>query len=105
MEKNLISVAIAFLLAIAACSGQQLTEASSQPSSSKPAGTGSPFAGSISQPLVKNMYTADPSAHVFNGKIFIYPSHDIEANIAENDNGDHFNMKDYHIFSLDKIGG
>ena len=26
--------------------------------------------------LVTNIYTADPSAHVFNGKIYIYPSHD-----------------------------
>ncbi|MDB5211421.1 MAG: family 43 glycosylhydrolase, partial [Sediminibacterium sp.] len=29
----------------------------------------------ISQPLVKHIFTADPSAHVFNGKIYIYPSH------------------------------
>jgi len=58
-----------------------------------------------SQPLVKHIYTADPSAHVFNGKIYIYPSHDIEAGVAENDNGDHFAMRDYHILSLDKIGG
>jgi hypothetical protein len=27
----------------------------------------------ISQPLVKHMYTADPSAHVFDGKIYILP--------------------------------
>ena len=33
----------------------------------------------ISQPLVSNIYTADPSAHVFNDKIYIYPSHDIDA--------------------------
>jgi len=59
----------------------------------------------LSQPLIKNLYTADPSAHVFNGKIYIYPSHDIDAGIPENDNGDHFAMRDYHIFSMDKIGG
>lgn len=59
----------------------------------------------ISKPLVTEMYTADPSAHVFNGKIYIYPSHDIDAGIPENDNGDHFAMKDYHIFSMDSIGG
>src|SRR6187402_2079218 len=35
----------------------------------------------ISEPLVTHIYTADPSAHVFNGKIYIYPSHDIESNI------------------------
>lgn len=55
----------------------------------------------ISQPLVKHIYTADPSAHVFNGKIYIYPSHDIEANIPFNDNGDHFGMEDYHVISME----
>lgn len=57
----------------------------------------------ISQPLVSHIYTADPSAHVFNGKIYIYPSHDIDAGIAFNDNGDHFGMEDYHVFSMDSI--
>jgi len=55
--------------------------------------------------LVKDLYIADPSAHLFNGKIYVYPSHDIEAGIPENDNGDHFDMRDYHIFSMDKVGG
>lgn len=55
----------------------------------------------ISQPLVSNIYTADPSAHVFNGKIYIYPSHDIEAGVSFNDNGDHFGMEDYHVISMD----
>ncbi|MBF0651441.1 glycoside hydrolase family 43 protein [Dysgonomonas sp. GY75] len=50
-------------------------------------------------------YMADPSAHVFDGKIYIYPSHDWESGIPENDNGDHFNMKDYHVFSLDDVDG
>jgi len=59
----------------------------------------------VSEPLVTNIYTADPSAHVFNGKIYIYPSHDIESGIPQNDNGDHFNMKDFHVLSLDAIGG
>ncbi len=58
----------------------------------------------LTQPLVSKIYTADPSAHVFNGKIYIYPSHDIDAGVPENDNGDHFAMRDYHIFSLDSIG-
>ena len=55
--------------------------------------------------LVKDLYTADPSAHVFNGRIYIYPSHDVESGIPENDNGDHFDMRDYHIFSMDSIDG
>jgi hypothetical protein len=55
----------------------------------------------ISQPLVKHIYTADPSAHVFNGKIYIYPSHDVDAGEAFDDLGSHFAMEDYHIISMD----
>jgi hypothetical protein len=55
--------------------------------------------------LTPGIYTADPSAHVFNGKIYIYPSHDIESGIPENDNGDHFDMRDYHVFSMDDVSG
>jgi len=60
--------------------------------------------GAISQPLVTELYTADPSAHVFEGKIYIYPSHDIEAGIPANDQGDHFGMVDYRVFSMEGIG-
>lgn len=59
----------------------------------------------ISQPLVSHIYTADPSAHVFNGRIYIYPSHDTATGTPEDDNGGHFNMMDYHILSMDNIGG
>lgn len=59
----------------------------------------------ISSPLVTHMYTADPSAHVFNGKIYIYPSHDIETEQPLTMNGDHFDMRDYHVFSLDRPFG
>lgn len=62
-------------------------------------------AKAISQPLVTNMYTADPSAHVFDGKIYIYPSHDIDAGIPFNDNGDHFGMEDYHVYSMESPDG
>lgn len=57
----------------------------------------------ISQPLVSKIYTADPSAHVFNGKIYIYPSHDIDAGDAFDDLGSHFAMEDYHVVSMDTI--
>ncbi len=55
----------------------------------------------ISQPVVTHIYTADPSAHVFDGKLYIYPSHDIDAGIPFNDLGDHFAMEDYHVLRLD----
>lgn len=59
----------------------------------------------LNQPLVSHIYTADPSAHVFNGRIYVYPSHDTATGTPENDNGDHFNMMDYHILSMDSVGG
>lgn len=59
----------------------------------------------LSQPLISTIYTADPSVHVFDGKLYIYPSHDINAGIPENDNGDHFAMRDYHILSMNSISG
>ncbi len=55
--------------------------------------------------LVNHLYTADPAVHVFNGRLYIYPSHDIESGIPENDNGDHFDMRDYHVFSMESVNG
>jgi hypothetical protein len=57
----------------------------------------------VSQPLIKHIYTADPSAHVFNGKIYIYPSHDVDAGEAFDDLGSHFAMEDYHVISMDDV--
>jgi arabinoxylan arabinofuranohydrolase len=47
-------------------------------------------------PLVKHMYTADPSAHVFNGRMYVYTSHD-------EPNSDYFDMLDWHVFSSDNL--
>lgn len=52
-----------------------------------------------SKPLVSHMFTADPSAHLFQGQIYIYPSHDIDADVKEDDLGSHFAMNDYHVLS------
>jgi len=54
-------------------------------------------------PLIKHIYTADPSAHVFEGKLYIYPSHDLEHDEPSNDNGDQYKMEDYHVLSMDTI--
>jgi hypothetical protein len=58
-----------------------------------------------SEPLVTDNFTADPSAHVFGGKIYVYPSHDWDSGIPEDDTGAHFNMKDYRVYSMDSVGG
>ena len=53
------------------------------------------------KPLITHMFTADPSAHVFNDKLYIYPSHDIPHDGEDNDNGDEYQMEDYHVFRMD----
>src|SRR5690349_3868916 len=62
-------------------------------------------ARALSQPLVEHLFTADPSAHVFDGKIFLYSSHDIDTDIPFDDLGSHFAMEDYHVLSLENIHG
>ncbi len=59
----------------------------------------------LSAPLVTAQYTADPSAHVFQGRVYIYPSHDVDGGVAFNDNGDHFAMEDYHVYRQDHPQG
>ncbi|MDC3132830.1 glycoside hydrolase family 43 protein [Flavobacteriaceae bacterium] len=55
------------------------------------------------QPLVRDTYIADPSAHFFDGKIYIYGSHDIEEGGIPDDSGNRFDMIDYHVVSMKKI--
>ncbi|KAH7135404.1 glycosyl hydrolase [Dendryphion nanum] len=56
-------------------------------------------------PIVEHIFTADPSAHVFNGKLYIYPSHDRETDIPNDDHGSQYDMVDYHVFSMEEVGG
>jgi hypothetical protein len=49
-------------------------------------------------PLITSQFTADPSARVFNGQVYLYPSHDILATPGHGRIG-WFCMQDYHVFS------
>lgn len=62
-------------------------------------------AHAISPPLVTHIYTADPSAHVFEGRLYIYPSHDIDSGAPFDDEGGHFGMEDYHVLRMDTPDG
>jgi hypothetical protein len=55
------------------------------------------------QPIIASIYTADPSAHVFEGKIYIYPSHDPDyaEPVRSDDDGGQYMMEDYHVLSID----
>jgi hypothetical protein len=48
-------------------------------------------------PLIMNQFTADPTARVFEGKVYVYPSHDVNCGT------DWFCMKDYHVFSSENL--
>ena len=53
-------------------------------------------------PIICNQFTADPSARVFNGKVYLYPSHDIPPE-SEKCKENWFCMEDYHVFSSDNL--
>jgi hypothetical protein len=101
VRTDLHYVFILIAAALAACSDHQPTSAAASVDNESAADTGK----YLSQPLVKHIYTADPSAHVFNGRIYIYPSHDTATGTREDDLGSHFDMRDYHILSMDSVGG
>ena len=58
-----------------------------------------------SQPLVSDIFIADPSAHHFAGRIYVYGSHDVDGTTPEDDLGSHFEMRDYQVISMDQVGG
>jgi hypothetical protein len=53
-------------------------------------------------PIIMNQFSADPTARVFEGKIYVYPSHDILANESRGRVG-WFCMEDYHVFSSSNL--
>ena len=55
------------------------------------------------EPLVTHIFTADPSAHVFDDKIYVYPSHDLAHDGEDDDEGGEYLMEDYHVLSLDNL--
>ena len=48
-------------------------------------------------PIIRDQFSADPTAKVFEGKIYLYPSHDIPSPIERLK--EWFCMADYHVFS------
>ncbi len=57
------------------------------------------------KPLITHLYIADPSAHVFEGRLYVYPSHDVDKGIPNDDLGSQYAMDDYHVFSMDNVDG
>lgn len=104
-QNRLIPVCLTALLLAAACNNDEGTAGNSPTAEAKESGQENKDKQYLSQPLVSHIYTADPSAHVFNGRIYIYPSHDTATGTPEDDLGSHFDMRDYHVLSMDSVGG
>ncbi|MFI0430978.1 family 43 glycosylhydrolase [Mariniflexile sp. HMF6888] len=49
-------------------------------------------------PIIRDQFSADPSARVFGDKVYLFPSHDILATEGKGRVG-WFCMEDYHVFS------
>ncbi len=56
---------------------------------------------SFNIPLLVHPYTADPSAHLFDGKIFLYCSHDADEEPQIKSGSDSYMMRDYYVYSMD----
>ena len=52
-------------------------------------------------PVIRDLFSADPTARVFRGKVYIYPSHDIVPPAGQRQ--DWFCMADYHVFSSENL--
>jgi hypothetical protein len=50
-------------------------------------------------PLITDQFTADPTARVFEGRVYVYPSHDIREPAGYTGRPNWFVMEDYHVFS------
>lgn len=53
-------------------------------------------------PLIRDQFTADPSARVFGNRVYLFPSHDILATEGRGRVG-WFCMEDYHVFSSENL--
>ncbi|HEV8511829.1 MAG TPA: family 43 glycosylhydrolase [Cyclobacteriaceae bacterium] len=53
-------------------------------------------------PFIRDQFSADPSARVFDDRVYVYPSHDILAKEGKGRVG-WFCMEDYHVFSSENL--
>ena len=60
-----------------------------------------PLLAQAQNPVIRNQFAADPTARLFNNKVYLYPSHDIFP--PEGQRQDWFCMEDYHVFSSENL--
>ena len=62
---------------------------------------GVPLFAVAQNPVIRDQFAADPTARVFNNKVYVYPSHDIVPPAGQRQ--DWFCMADYHVFSSENL--
>ena len=60
-----------------------------------------PLLAQAQNPVIRDQFAADPTARVFNNKVYLYPSHDIMPPAGQRQ--DWFCMEDYHVFSSENL--
>lgn len=60
-----------------------------------------PLMAMAQNPIIRDQFAADPTARVFNDKVYLYPSHDIVPPAGQRQ--DWFCMADYHVFSSENL--
>ena len=86
----LFAIPLVFGMTIIGCATQAATPAASEPEA-------------IPRYLFPGDFMADPAAHIFNGRLYIYPSHDRRTGVTDNSDGNAFLMIDYHVLALDDV--
>ncbi|WP_307802796.1 family 43 glycosylhydrolase [Cellulomonas dongxiuzhuiae] len=59
----------------------------------------------VDGPLVEDVWTADPSGHVWDDVLYVFTSHDEDTGASNDDDGGHYDMRDYHVIELRDLGG
>jgi len=91
MKKGKLLLGLGLLILGAACSKKDKSDPI-------PVRKKSFFDTAHKNPFITNMYTADPSAHVWaDGRLYVYPSHDIDPPRGCD------LMDQYHVFSTDDM--
>lgn len=106
MRHSPVLAAALGMLACGCASAQSIPPASPADAPTLPAPERSPDGLAYrAQPLTTEIFFADPAAHVFDGRVYVYGSHDVDGPPADDQPGKGYVMNDYRVLSMDRIGG
>lgn len=85
------------IVALASSAPQLLLAcAPAQPHTAASADAAGAAPATAKNPIVSHIFTADPSADVYDGRVYVFTSHDLDDQAG-------YDMTDYHVFSSDDM--